>query len=137
MLGAAGPWTEGYGAMCRKGIELARDQVNASGLLRGVKLEIRPTVHSSGYVDMEINQELSQAQPTEKETLSPTIFNRSISTTVSLKDGGSILLGGLVSSRGNNGQRGVPVLGTWQGIYVCEHRLLAHRREVALHALGD
>lgn len=77
----------------------------------GVKLEIRPTVHSSGYVDMEINQELSQAQPTDKETLSPTIFNRSISTTVSLKDGGSILLGGLVSSRGSNNQRGMPVLG--------------------------
>jgi len=41
VLGAAGPWTEGYGAMCRKGIELARDQVNASGLLRGAKLAIR------------------------------------------------------------------------------------------------
>jgi len=40
VLGAAGPWTEGYGAMCRKGIELARDQVNASDLLRGAKLDI-------------------------------------------------------------------------------------------------
>jgi len=30
---------------------------------------------------------------------------------VSLKDGGSILLGGLVSSRGDNQQRGVPLLG--------------------------
>jgi branched-chain amino acid transport system substrate-binding protein len=41
VLGAAGPWTEGYGAMCRKGIELARDQVNASGLLRGATLDIK------------------------------------------------------------------------------------------------
>lgn len=28
------------------------------------------------------------------------------------------------------------VLGTWQGIYVLEHRTLRHRREVALHLQG-
>jgi secondary thiamine-phosphate synthase enzyme len=28
-------------------------------------------------------------------------------------------------------------LGTWQGIYLWEHRLRAHRREVALHLLGQ
>ena len=28
------------------------------------------------------------------------------------------------------------VLGTWQGLYVWEHRRAAHRREVALHLLG-
>ena len=29
------------------------------------------------------------------------------------------------------------VLGTWQGIYVVEHRTAPHRREVALCAMGD
>ena len=28
-------------------------------------------------------------------------------------------------------------LGTWQGIYLCEHRLRAHRREVVLHLIGQ
>jgi secondary thiamine-phosphate synthase enzyme len=28
-------------------------------------------------------------------------------------------------------------LGTWQGIYLWEHRLRAHRREVALHLMGN
>ncbi|MCW1428655.1 secondary thiamine-phosphate synthase enzyme YjbQ [Novosphingobium sp. JCM 18896] len=28
-------------------------------------------------------------------------------------------------------------LGTWQGIYLAEHRRAAHRREVALHVLGE
>jgi secondary thiamine-phosphate synthase enzyme len=32
---------------------------------------------------------------------------------------------------------GRPVLGTWQGIYLFEHRRAAHRREVALHLIGD
>lgn len=34
-------------------------------------------------------------------------------------------------------QRGRLVLGTWQGIYLWEHRPRAHRREVALHLLGE
>ena len=29
------------------------------------------------------------------------------------------------------------VLGQWQGIYLWEHRLEGHRREVALHLVGD
>jgi secondary thiamine-phosphate synthase enzyme len=31
---------------------------------------------------------------------------------------------------------GRPVLGTWQGIYLFEHRRRSHRREVAVHAIG-
>ena len=32
---------------------------------------------------------------------------------------------------------GLPVLGTWQGIYLYEHRSRPHRREVVLHLIGD
>lgn len=32
---------------------------------------------------------------------------------------------------------GEPVLGTWQGLYVFEHRRQPHRREVVLHLLGE
>ena len=38
---------------------------------------------------------------------------------------------------------GVPVrggqlaLGTWQGLYLFEHRAIAHRREVLLHLIGE
>lgn len=30
-----------------------------------------------------------------------------------------------------------PVLGTWQGIYLFEHRDRSHQRQVALHLIGD
>ncbi len=30
-----------------------------------------------------------------------------------------------------------PVLGTWQGIYLFEHRRAAHRRRVAVHLIGE
>jgi secondary thiamine-phosphate synthase enzyme len=30
-----------------------------------------------------------------------------------------------------------PVLGTWQGIYLFEHRAQAHRRQVVMHLIGE
>lgn len=32
---------------------------------------------------------------------------------------------------------GRPVLGTWQGIYLWEHRCHAHTRRIVVHVLGD
>ena len=32
---------------------------------------------------------------------------------------------------------GRPVLGTWQGIYLFEHRRASHRRQIALHLIGE
>lgn len=32
---------------------------------------------------------------------------------------------------------GTPALGTWQGLYVFEHREAPHHREVLLHFIGD
>jgi secondary thiamine-phosphate synthase enzyme len=32
---------------------------------------------------------------------------------------------------------GAPALGTWQGIYLYEHRLAPHRRRIAAHLLGE
>lgn len=32
---------------------------------------------------------------------------------------------------------GRPVLGTWQGIYLFEHRRAAHEREIVLHLIGE
>jgi secondary thiamine-phosphate synthase enzyme len=32
---------------------------------------------------------------------------------------------------------GKPALGTWQGIYLFEHRARPHRREIVLNAIGD
>jgi secondary thiamine-phosphate synthase enzyme len=32
---------------------------------------------------------------------------------------------------------GAPMLGTWQGLYLFEHRARPHRRQVILHLIGD
>ena len=74
----------------------------------GVILSIKPTVHASGFVDIEIDQEISTASG---DALTPTISNRSLSTTVTLRDGGSVLLGGLIASNTDKIQTGIPLLG--------------------------
>jgi secondary thiamine-phosphate synthase enzyme len=33
-------------------------------------------------------------------------------------------------------EHGRPVLGTWQGVYLFEHRAAPHRRDITLHLLG-
>ena len=33
-------------------------------------------------------------------------------------------------------ENGRPVLGTWQAIYLFEHRAISHRRELVLHLIG-
>ena len=78
----------------------------------GVQLEIKPIVQANGLVDLQISQQLSEARPTAATNLpgSPTILNRRISTSLTLRDGGSLLMGGLISGNQSAGQSGVPYL---------------------------
>ncbi|MXW48757.1 MAG: hypothetical protein F4Z84_00745, partial [Gammaproteobacteria bacterium] len=78
----------------------------------GVVLTISPLVQAGGLVDIEISQELSEARPTAATSLggSPTILSRTLSTSLSLKDGGSLLMGGLISENRSTGTIGVPGL---------------------------
>ncbi|MDE0029693.1 MAG: hypothetical protein OXU42_09880 [Deltaproteobacteria bacterium] len=79
----------------------------------GVQLEIKPIVQANGLVDLQISQQLSEARPTAATSLAgtPTILNRQISTSLTLRDGGSLLLGGLISGSQSAGETGVPILG--------------------------
>jgi general secretion pathway protein D len=75
----------------------------------GVRLSVKPTVHASGYVDIDIDQSLSEAAKTVTSSIdSPSILNRQIKTTVTLQDGGSILIGGLISQTKSTNKSGVP-----------------------------
>ena len=79
----------------------------------GVQLEIKPLVQANGLVDLAISQQLSEVVPSVDTGLagSPAILNRRISTSLTLRDGGSLLMGGLISGNQSGGTTGVPVLG--------------------------
>jgi len=77
----------------------------------GVILEVTPVVYAGRQVDMTIAQEVSEAQPnTTSDVSSPVILNRSIKTSLSLADGGSVLLGGMISNNKQKNDTGVPIL---------------------------
>ena len=79
----------------------------------GVSLQISPIVQANGLVDLEISQELSEAQIAASTSIagSPTILSRQISTSLTLKDGGSLVMGGLIANNRSAGQTGIPALG--------------------------
>ena len=78
----------------------------------GIILSVKPTVYSDDRVDIELEQEVSEALPLSDndQTGSPSIFNRAIKTSLSLRDGGSIMIGGLMSNRQTNSDSGIPYL---------------------------
>ena len=87
-------------------------------LSTGVVLNITPLVQAGGLVDLTINQQLSEAAPTAATSLSgsPTILQRTLNTSLTLKDGSSLLMGGLISESRSTGQLGVPGLRRLPGL---------------------
>lgn len=74
----------------------------------GIQLQVKPTVHAGSRIDLEVSQSVSSSSGGADNT--PTISNRSIQTKLTLDDGSSVLLGGLISSDVNLQDRGVPLL---------------------------
>ena len=77
----------------------------------GITLNIKPTINSSRRVELTISQEVSSAAVNNVSKIdSPIIQQRSIETTLSLGDGETALLGGLITENYNSGDSGVPYL---------------------------
>jgi general secretion pathway protein D len=77
----------------------------------GVVLEVTPRVNAGGFVTLDINQAVSDVVPTTTSTInSPTIRQRRLTSTISVKSGNSILLGGLIQDQDNRDSAGIPIL---------------------------
>jgi len=77
----------------------------------GILLNIKPIVYAGRRVDLQIDQQVSEARENTTSAISsPAIFNRRIKTELSLSDGQPVLLGGLISNNRSDGWSGVPVL---------------------------
>ena len=77
----------------------------------GNLLSIAPIVFSDDRIDLSITQEVSSTVDVSNSTISsPTISNRSLSTQLSLEDGQTAVLGGLISENYIEDERGVPLL---------------------------
>lgn len=77
----------------------------------GTLLSVEPIVHSGDRIDLKISQELSEAQENDvSDVSSPVILNRQVETELSLRDGQTVLLGGLISENNSDTTTGVPLL---------------------------
>ncbi|MFN4024866.1 MAG: type II secretion system secretin GspD [Hyphomonas sp.] len=78
----------------------------------GIILNVTPRVNDGGLVMLEIDQEVSDVVSTSTSGIdSPTIQQRRISTSVSVRDGESVALGGLMRERLSDTQTKLPLLG--------------------------
>ncbi len=77
----------------------------------GTILKIKPVIHSSDQVDMDISQEVSDVSSASSGGIaSPTITKSSLDTKLTLKHGSTYVLGGLITSRTDKTNSGVPFL---------------------------
>lgn len=74
----------------------------------GIIMNVRPRIAENGVVAMRIEQEISSSS--SPDSLTPTISNRSISSSVSVVDGQTVLLGGLISEQAQRAKDGIPGL---------------------------
>jgi general secretion pathway protein D len=75
----------------------------------GIILQIKPRIAENGVVSLDIAQEISSVA-SGSATLTPTISNRRVESTISVVDGQTVLLGGLIGEQTGKIQTGIPGL---------------------------
>jgi general secretion pathway protein D len=77
----------------------------------GIILRVVPRVNINGIVRLDIEQEISNVAPTAgSTTLTPTVSQRRVKSSVSVASGQTVLLAGLISERQERGSNGIPLL---------------------------
>jgi general secretion pathway protein D len=83
----------------------------------GVILTVKPTIYAGSQIDLEIRQEVSEAVPnTTSQLSSPIINTRTVTTQLSLQDGATVLLGGLIMENASSTSTGIPGLKDIPGV---------------------
>lgn len=75
----------------------------------GVTLTVKPRVNPGGLVYLDIEQEVSNPGPSSGSD-NPPINQRLVQTQVAVQSGETLLLGGLIQDRTNEGQTGLPLV---------------------------
>ncbi len=77
----------------------------------GIILKVKPVIHSGGRVDLEISQEVSGVINQETGLgNSPVITTRKVDTRLSVVDGNTMLIGGLIKEQRDGSNAGIPYL---------------------------
>lgn len=75
----------------------------------GIKLSITPNINEQGVVSLELEQEVSEISGSTANG-QPTFVSRTVTTTVAVRDGQTLALGGLIQESETQANTGIPVL---------------------------
>jgi general secretion pathway protein D len=77
----------------------------------GVILKVKPAIHSGDQIDLDLVQEVSEAATTDTGVnVSPTFSTRKVDTKLTLQNGSTVMLAGLISNTSTRGGGGIPLL---------------------------
>jgi general secretion pathway protein D len=82
----------------------------------GIILRVLPRANATGKVVLDIEQEISSVAAGTAQSLTPTISQRRVKSTISVNSGQTVLLAGLISENESKQRQGVPVLDSIPGV---------------------
>ena len=82
----------------------------------GIILRVSPRINANGVVRLDVEQEISNVTPTSATSLTPTVSERRVKSSISVATGQTVLLAGLISEQQNGNRNGIPLLDEIQGL---------------------
>lgn len=82
----------------------------------GIILRVLPRANANGNIVLDIEQEISSVSAASSGTLTPTISQRRVKSSIAVTTGQTVLLAGLISETENKQRQGIPVLDSIPGV---------------------
>ena len=82
----------------------------------GIILRVLPRANANGNVVLDIEQEISSVAAGSTGSLTPTISQRRVKSSIAVTSGQTVLLAGLISETENKQRQGIPVLDSIPGV---------------------
>lgn len=82
----------------------------------GIILRVSPRINANGNVRLDVEQEISNVSPTTATSLTPTVSERKVKSSISVATGQTVLLAGLISEQQNSDRNGIPLLDQIPGL---------------------
>ena len=82
----------------------------------GIILRVAPRISANGSVRLDVEQEISNVSPTTATSLTPTVSERKVKSSISVATGQTVLLAGLISEQQNGTRSGLPMLDQIPGL---------------------
>jgi general secretion pathway protein D len=82
----------------------------------GIILRVLPRANSNGNVVLDIEQEISSVAAGSTGSLTPTISQRRVKSSIAVASGQTVLLAGLISETENKQRQGIPLLDSIPGV---------------------